>query len=76
MSLLLMTDHLIADLQDKFVVRVELIELRTSGGLSLKDPKVAFGIQGDGRDTARARRQNIGVGKRIAQRLFPLYSLE
>src|SRR5437667_3099644 len=40
--LLLVTDHFIADLQNKFVFRVELIELRTSGGLALKDPKAAF----------------------------------
>src|SRR5438067_812060 len=40
--LFLVTDHLIADLQNKFVFRVELIELRTSERLALKHPKVPF----------------------------------
>src|SRR5262245_60447634 len=38
----LVTDHLIADLQNKFVLRIKLIELQTFGGLALKNPKVAF----------------------------------
>src|SRR5437867_1573205 len=42
MRLFLVTDHVIADVQDKFVIRVELIELRTSGSLALKDPKIAL----------------------------------
>jgi hypothetical protein len=37
-----MADHIVADLQNEFVFRVELIELRTSRGLALKNPKVAF----------------------------------
>ena len=41
MRLVLVSDHLIADLHNKFVFRVELLELRTSGGLALEDPKVA-----------------------------------
>src|SRR5689334_7845751 len=40
--LLLMTDHIVADLQNEFGFRVELIELRASGSLALKDPQVAF----------------------------------
>ena len=42
MRLFLVTDHVIADLQNKFVIRVELIELWTSGSLALKDPEVSF----------------------------------
>src|SRR5262245_37507880 len=37
----LVTDHVISDLQDKFLIFVELVELRTSRGLALKDPKIA-----------------------------------
>jgi hypothetical protein len=36
------TDHFITDLKDEFVIRVELIELGTSGGLPLKHPEVPF----------------------------------
>ena len=36
------TDDVIADLQDEFGVGVELVELRTSHGLPLKDPEIAF----------------------------------
>ena len=43
--LVLMADDVIADLQDQFVVRVELVQLRASRGFSLEDPEVAFGIQ-------------------------------
>jgi hypothetical protein len=36
--LLLVTDYLIADLQNQSVLRVQLIELRASHRLALKDP--------------------------------------
>jgi hypothetical protein len=42
-----MTDHLIADLQDEFVVLVELKKLGTSHGLALEDPEIAFRIERD-----------------------------
>src|SRR5438067_121000 len=40
--LLLVTDHVIADLQNQFAIRVKLVELRTAGSLPLKDPEVAL----------------------------------
>src|SRR5207244_10518188 len=57
--LFLVTDHVIADLQDKFVIRAELRELRTSSGLALKDDNTALRIQGNHQYTTCARSSNI-----------------
>jgi hypothetical protein len=70
-----MANDVVADLQDQFVFRIELVELGTSGGLALKDPEIALGIQGNRRDSTGARWQNVRIGERITQRLLPLDAL-
>src|SRR5262249_12270075 len=54
--LLLMADHVIAELQYQFAIRAEFEELRTSRCLALKDPEVALGIQRHGWNATGARR--------------------
>ena len=52
--LVLIADHVVADLMDELVIRIELEQLRFSGVCALKDPQVSLRIEGDCRDTANA----------------------
>ena len=74
--LVLVADHVVADLQDQLVIRIELEQLRLPGVCALKDPEVSFRVEGDRRDTAKAGRQHIRVRERVAHRLFPLHTLQ
>ena len=72
----LMADHVIADLQNQFLVRIEFVKLRTSGSFALKHPEIAFRIESDRRHTTCARRQNVRIGERVTERLLPLDALQ
>ena len=61
MRLVLMADHVIADLQDQFVFGIELIKLRTACSFTLKYPKIALRIQSNRGNTACAGRQNVWI---------------
>src|SRR5581483_4498500 len=76
MSLFLVSDDVVADLQDQFVIGIEFIKLRTAGWFTLECPEITFRIQGHGRDTAWTRRQDVRIGEYIAQRLVPFNTLQ
>src|SRR5687767_719843 len=61
MGLVLVADHVGANLKDQFVIRTELEQLRLPRVCTLKDPQVSFRIEGDCRDTAKPRRQHVWV---------------
>src|ERR1700677_803417 len=74
--LLMVADHVIADLEDKLVIWVELKQLWASGGFALKDPKISFRIEGNGWNTALTRRQDVWIREGVTQILLPLYALQ
>ena len=74
--LVLIADHVWADLKDQVVIRIELEELRLPCVCALKHPQVCFRIEGDRGNTAEPGRQHVRVRERVTHRLFPLHTLQ
>ena len=70
----LVANHIGADLEDQFVIRIELEELRLSGVRTLKDPQVSFRIERDRGHAAEPGRQHVRVCERVTDRLLPLHA--
>lgn len=62
MRFFLVADHIVSNRAEKYVIGVELEQLRFAGRVALKGEQVTLGIYGDGRDSAR---QACGQGKRV-----------
>src|SRR5712691_150390 len=74
--LVLVAGHVLADLKDQLVIRIELEQLRLPGVCALKGPEISLRVEGDRGDTAKAGRQHIWVRERVPHRLFPLHTLQ
>src|SRR6266849_363491 len=57
--LVLVAGHVLADLKDQVVIRIELEQLRFPGVCALKGPELSFRVESDRGDTAKAWRQHI-----------------
>ena len=59
MRLVLVAGHVLADLENQRAIRSELEQLRLPGIRALKGPEMAFRVEGDRGDTAKAGRQYV-----------------
>src|SRR5687768_4304941 len=72
----LIPDDVATDLEEQLVIRTELEELRPAEVGALQHPQVTLRVERNRRDSSETWRQHVWIFERVAERLFPLDTLQ